>query len=267
VVAAVAAPPRAENAARRVVELEGHSLSSVQAWTQRLRISWRPTLGFFDSRYEVLREIERRELLYGFRVTEQRIGVRLGDPVHFMAFGPGRIELSVFRPDAEPERLRTVLPLLVERLDVRPARLTLDAQWLVPLELEYDDARNQALARHFPDLTTAEAHDFAFMLESRRGPGTRWTLDVGVVERGELPPRLSREHSRVGPKDPESPPSIWPLESLPEVALYVDGTFELVERIADPSVDNLLQQWESLMESAEEVVTLAVGRVDPRGGA
>ncbi|HEV3000179.1 MAG TPA: hypothetical protein VGW75_05505 [Solirubrobacteraceae bacterium] len=239
----------------------------MRAWTQRLRISWRSTLGFFEGRYDVLREIERRELLYGFRVTEQRIAVRLGDPAHFIAFAPGRIELSVFQPDADRERLRMVLPLLVERLDVGAARLTLDAQWLDPLELDYDDARNRALARHFPELITAEAHDFAFMLESRRGSGTRWILDIGVLKQSEMPARLSREESRLGPRDPESPPSIWPLQSLPEVALYVDGTFELLERVADASVDNVLKQWESLTESAEELVTLALRRVDPRGEA
>jgi hypothetical protein len=235
----------------------------VDTWTRRLRISWRPTLGFFERRYEVLRRLEGRELLHSFHVEENLVSVRLGDRAHAVAFGPGRIELSTYRPEADVERMRDALELLVDALEPGPARMALGMQALEPLELDYGEARNQAIRRAFPGLPPADESDFAFLLESRQGPEVRWGLEVGVVEGEELPPRFARVRSRVGEPDVQSRPGLWPVDSLPEVSLFSDGQFDRLARISAPSLDELVRAWDDLVEHAEDVISVVFNRLNP----
>jgi hypothetical protein len=160
-------------------------------------------------------------------------------------------------------RMRDALALLVANLDLAPARMALGIQALEPVDADYDEVRNDALAAVFPNLPGGQQRDFASLLEELKGPVARWTIDVGVVERNEIPPRLARERSRIARRDTQSPPSLWPPESLPAVALYSDGEFALVDRIAEPVLDNLVERWETLLTHAEEVISAVFAQLNP----
>lgn len=225
----------------------------MEPWTRRVRIRWRPSLEFFEHRYAILRDLESAELLRQFRVLDDQVSVRLGDARHLLTFGTDRIDLAALTPKPELGRLRTSAQIVWERLNPSlVGRATVSFQWLEPLNRSYDEARRAAGERVFPMPEAVIHEDLALSFDSLARDGSaRLHMEAGIVEAAEIPPRLARMH-RPSRRDPEIPPTIWPVEALPAVALFCDQEWDLDKR--GQSVDDVFDIWEQYEQQGREVM-------------
>ena len=236
-------------------------------FTQRMNLAWRPALGFFERRYEVLRTLEDDGLLRSFQVRENRISVRLGDPLHVLVFGPESAEVMLLGPDGEFERLMSALETVLRT--IRPAgstRIVIGAQWLERLEIPYKDARHAAASRILGEDGDITDRDFALLTSGELSePRVAFDLEIGVVEAAEIPQRLARQAGRIGKVAPEVPPSLWPTESLPDVALFADSTWRPESPINEPTLDEIRSTWDATVMAATLTISNVFERFRPRG--
>lgn len=229
---------------------------AVEPWTQRVRIPWRPLVSFFERRWELLRAFEDQGLVRQFRVHAARIDIRLGDAHHLVIFGQDGLELSLLRPDADHGRMESASRAIWTALD--PPQLTrpsMTFQWLMPVEADYDDARRDVAARLLGQPQGAGHADFAALVDGEcESPESTYRLEVGVVQASESPMRLAREVGRVGVPAPEAPPSLWPPDTLPDVALFCDSDWD-IHNVPDPSIEAVLEQWTTAKEAARQIVS------------
>src|SRR5262249_51813970 len=136
-------------------------------------------------------------------------------------------------------------------------------QWLDPIDGNYDDARRAAAQRVFGELPEIQPSDFAVLLDARSDDAAMaFRCEVGVVAANEIPPRLSRQQGRMRQGRDEVPATIWPVSSLPEVALFCDTDW-MAEGDAPESVQEFLNVWGSVRVSAERVVSELFERLRP----
>jgi hypothetical protein len=226
----------------------------VELWTQRINVAWWRSLRFFERRFEVLRTFEDGGLLRQFRVDDDEVGMRLGDANHSLAFGVLGLDGSLYQPDADADRLRNAIRVVFDALE--PERLshaTFGLQWLVPLDVSYDEAR-EAAARVAMPVNNFQPKDFALFSDGEsRDPEATIVLECGVVGVAELPQRLARQVGRMGPPDRSSPPTLWPADRLPEVAFFCDSNWIATQALE--SLDDLFHLWEGTQRASAEVVS------------
>ena len=84
-------------------------------WTQRVEILWRPELGFFEKRSELLRELEAAGLLSEFQWTVDDVTVRI-QPFAGITVGLSGATCLVMSPRADVEQVRAALQIVLEKL-------------------------------------------------------------------------------------------------------------------------------------------------------
>jgi len=234
----------------------------VALWTQRVRLTWPPSLTFFERRFEVLGQYEQMGLLQQFRVREQRVSARLGDAYHFISISPDELEAGLLQPSGEFHRvesaLRIAFDLLVPRRVVRPR---LSFQWLIPVAEDYDTARLRAITSMIGDVPQLENKDPALFFTASSGPDAVVNTECGIVEAAEIPRRLARQVGQLTPfADAEAPSSLWPVDSVPNVAFFCDSIWHMV-RLDEPTADAVFECWDNTRAAAESVVTLLADRL------
>ena len=225
----------------------------MEPWTQRYRLRWRPTLAFYEKRYAVLRALEKDGLLRQFKSNEASVSARLTDASHVVTFGPNRLDISLLRPGTD-DLLEQITARVLEAL--RPERLSrpsVGLQWLAPADQDYESARTNAATRLFPPENTVEFDDFAVLLDGHHEIGS-YRLEIGIVEAAELPVRLAREVGRVGASDPETPRSLWPIDSFPDVAYFGDAEWDL-DQTPDPTSAGVIELWSRTRDATSNVVS------------
>jgi hypothetical protein len=233
--------------------------SRVDPWTQRYRLRWRPTLNFFEQRYAILRTFESEGLLRGFIAREGQVSARLGDSAHVVTLTPSRLEIDLLRPDADAGRLEFATKTVLEAL--KPERLIRPIagfQWLLPVDKDYDEARAEAATRVFPMTGATTVTEWAFLIDGRH-EDTTYRMEVGVVEKAEIAERLARRMGRVGAEE-DIPPSMWPVETLPDVAFFGDAEWVLDD--APKAIPKaVLDMWSRVLGNATTVVSSVFDRL------
>jgi hypothetical protein len=229
-----------------------------------VRFHWRPTLAFYERRYGLLRQLEDAKLVRDFRVRENAVSVRLGDPYHFITLRPDGVSFGMLGPTTDRARLETALEQVLEAMAPdRLSRPSFGLQWVEPHDGDYDELRQAAVTNLFGD-GPSEYMDSALLVEGRTAePDGSYGLEVGVVEAAELPLRLSREQGRIGTPESEGPPTLWTPDMLPDVALFCDSEWTLVEQIKEPSVGAAVELWDRATTCASAVVSAIYGRLLP----
>lgn len=235
-------------------------MSRVEPWTRRFRFSWPQTVEYLDHRYAILRRFEELGVVRQFRAGEDRITVRLGDAHHVVVYGLGSLEGSLLRPDADEERLKAALSLIFETL--KPQRLLrprVDFQWLVALDLEYDEARVRTALQGFGE-AGASVVDWSVLADGKlSGPKGTYRAEFGIVEAAEMPVRLSRQTGRVGAAERDVPATIWPLATLPSVGWFYDVRCTL-EEAPSPTVDEVWSFVDSTQSVLERLMSAMMNR-------
>ena len=230
-------------------------------WTERIALAWRSSIRFFKHRYDILERLEEEGLLWGFRVEEEEISVRLGDPSHLLTFTPTYATGGVLRPDGDPGRLRLAMELVLESIE--PGQLVgsrFDFQWLIAAEGEYDEVRAAAAAAFLAEAPGAVT-DLAAWLDGELDDGKPYVLECGVVEADEVPPRLARTTGRFrAARSEDIPPSLWPVEDLPAVAFFCDMNVEPTTDI--DSADSYFTLLGDCRIAAEPVISALMSRFE-----
>jgi hypothetical protein len=210
-------------------------------------LRWRPTVRFYAKRFQLLEELEAAGLVRAYRLGGDDFGVQ------FNEFGD---ELIV-RPDSlsfrglgiDEERTHAGLEaaaLSLSHLSIDSAMHLWTHQFLLPVSLDYADARGQAASKLMPGLKERlPIADFAVLVDRSESIGA-YTLqaEFGVVERREVPQRIVRLAGRMNIGAGDSPPP-WDVEldDLPSVALFADISLNGKELVTDLSGTVLASEW------------------------
>jgi hypothetical protein len=234
----------------------------VRPWTQRIEARWRPEISFFEHRYEILRHLEAAKLLSAFRMLpSERISVRLGDAKHELLFGPDRIVLTLRAVDADTERLDVAAGLVIDAIKPRRSlRPQIDLQYLIPLDVAYAEARTTGLRRLVGDEPVGNGAlvDWALTTDGvLENPAVRFNVEIGVVERDEIPPRLTRRVGRFDARAGElADESFWDDDTtLPAVAFFADGVWLPEERLPEGDTHaGLRRAWRTGVDEMARIV-------------
>lgn len=227
-------------------------------WTQRLGLSWRSSVRFFEHRYRVLERLEDDALLWGFMVDENEVAVRLGDPNHLLFFGPTNVSAALLQPDGDEDRLKNAVEMVIDALEPRSlVRPTFGFQWLVGVEGSYDEVRGSAAQTFLPS-APGHATDLSAWIDGELDSGKEYSLECGIVEAIEAPPRLARDTGRFFTHDPRIQASLWPIENLPPVAFFCDIEFEPGDEVG--SAGDFFNRWGETREDAKGVVSVLMAR-------
>jgi len=133
----------------------------------------------------------------------------------------------VLSPDGELPRVQSAIELALSLIVPQAlVQARFRFQWLAPLtDLDYARARVVA-AEGFFDKAIPKLTDFAMIGDLRSDkPAGNVRVEAGVLQRAEIPMRLAGQGSGIAPPDPETPPTLWPVDSLPEVAFYTQSVW------------------------------------------
>ncbi|HXQ00894.1 MAG TPA: hypothetical protein VN845_12635 [Solirubrobacteraceae bacterium] len=234
-------------------------------WTQRASFSWRQNVGFYEHRYEVVRDIERKGLLRRFLDRPAQLAIRLEGPHQVISFAPDGLLIGMLTPEANVDVLRAATESIVEALnpDLRSYPL-FKFQSLEPCAKSYDEARALAAAAFLGVDHPGRVTDFALSLDGKlEVPFDDYHLQAGIVEAAEATGRLARPLSR-GIEDINSPSSLWRPEDLPPVAVFCDVELD-VAPLED--VDDIVAAMFSTIASARKVADeLRVSMLKPLQG-
>jgi hypothetical protein len=225
--------------------------ASMVAWTQAVELRWRPELGFFEKRSDILRQLELDGLLEAFQWEADAVTVRLG---RFAALRLAVNGVSVYRgsPQGNNEQVQRALQRCLDLLtptDVLFAGTRfqiLEAIQGDPVELQ---GRTGALvaAELTPDACPT---DWALLMDgtSERAESA-FQVEFGVVSRNEAEFRI---HSYGGQmKINANPALVQPdHEELPECAIYLHWYWPVSRRLEESPGLEAERVWCLLLEES-----------------
>jgi hypothetical protein len=234
-------------------------------WTRRFRLSWPESVRYFERRFSVLRRFEDQGLLRQLRVDEDRVSVRLGDANHVVVYGLRSLEGGLLQPDSDQERLQAALEVIFEEL--QPSRLLrpqISFQWLVSLDRDYDEARKTTAVAAWGD-AGEPLFDWSALVDGKlERPNLSYRAEFGIVDAAEAPQRLSRQAGHVTTPDRESPPTLWPVESLPDVAWFYD-TICALQDAPPPTAEGVFTLMKDTYSAAERLMSAMMKKFVPNG--
>jgi hypothetical protein len=219
-------------------------------------VSWRrPLVSFFEQKAAILRDLQDADLLRRFDVGEERVGVKIKDSLHHLIFTPEHVEIAALSPDADLEALMMAAGFVWQRLEPSEIRrVDIEFQFLTPTDSTYDDARHRAGDRvtTWPSKADLQNVDFAVVFDLLlEDPKSEIHVECGIVEQQEAAHRLAMHQAGIV-EGTQIAPTVFPLKSLPEVALYAYQVW----RIADldiPSQSDAFDLWSQAREQAEQI--------------
>jgi hypothetical protein len=225
-------------------------------WTQRAAISWKQNIGFFEHRYDVLRDIEQKGLLRRFQDRPSQTAVRLQGPHQVVTFGAEGVFFGLFKPDADLGVVRAAVEAVCNALEPELTGFPVfNFKWLNPCEMSYDKARDVVatalVGKHNPGHVT----DFAVVLDGKfEAPFDDYHLEIGVVEAAETPHRLASGLSR-GENERDSPPGLWSVEQLPPVAVFCEVELDRSKLDPGDTVEDIFSAFGSARDLADGLMS------------
>ncbi|HEY5044679.1 MAG TPA: hypothetical protein VII53_02360 [Solirubrobacteraceae bacterium] len=225
-------------------------------WTQRASIPWRQNIGFYERRYEILRDLEQKGLLRRFQDRPHQLAMRLQAAHQLVTFGADGLFFAALKPDSDLDVVRAAVEVVWEALAPEPQGLPLfNFQWLTPCGRPYDEARDVAAKAFVGSDHPARVTDFAVVLDGKFDePFDDFHLAAGVVEAAETPGRLARGLSR-GENERDVPPGIWSVEDLPAVAVFCQVEVDRISLEPGDIVEDAFSALESARDSADALRT------------
>lgn len=219
-----------------------------------MTIAWkRPLVSFVAETAGILEDLDGADLLRRYAVGEERVGAKIKDALHQIAFGPGYIEFSTLQPDPDMDALTKAIDIVWKRL--KPAeirRVDPHFRFLTPASSGYDDARRGAGDYVTPMPKGASNVDFAIVLDlASEDPNGKIHVECGIVEQPEAAERLANRLPALR-HGVTLEPSLFPVKSLPDVAVFDYQAW----RIADVELttqEEALELWSRSQHRAEEI--------------
>jgi hypothetical protein len=198
-------------------------------------------------------------LLTAFRVGDSGAGAQLGDANHEVEFSQRHLEAMVLSRPGDVERVIQAVAVVLEELrPTKVGRPSFTFQHIDPLDQDYDEARQRALASLFGrvEFGPVVLGDFANLIDGvTADPATTVHIEYGVVSAEEIPPKLSDARRRsAGLGRQRRPEPVKGTGELPAVAFFMEASWTLVDRIDDENVlDEFTQAWEACRGVSEDL--------------
>jgi len=202
-------------------------------------------------------------LLRRFQERGGQISVRLGGAHQLLSFGPTSFSIATLKPNLDESLMRNAVQVVCSALEPQlVGQPTFGLQWLVPLDISYDNARKTAASRLLSSDVPGHLSDFALLLDGAlEDPLKEYRLEMGILEASEAPMRLAQAVGRVGSPDRDTPPTLWQPEELPNVALFCDMELK-ASPLDDDIVESLFAMLKSARDSADRLVSSLIERLD-----
>jgi hypothetical protein len=226
----------------------------VAVWTQRLHISWgRPLVSFVSETAAILKDLEEAGLLWRYALSEERVGVKVGDALNQLVFEPRAMAITVFKPEPDMPSLLSAGEIVWGRLAPPEARrMEAEFRFINPLEGDYDELRERAGATVIPMPNGVRNVDFAVHADlATEYPSATVQIECGIVQQQEARTRLAMHQEALRP-EVGVPPSIFDLKSLPDVAVFGRQVWQ----VAEPEIatwNDATSIWSSVSERAAAV--------------
>jgi hypothetical protein len=234
---------------------------------------WRPCLAFYERRIELLRLWESSDLLVAFQVAHDRISAVVGEDT-FVSVGTAGLDITTLTTEDEAFAARLISEA-TEMLGVDAiSGVTSDLQFLVSVDLDYDEARRRLAAPMVGAwFESSQLIDSAMLLDGRSRDGAaHFQIEFGVVSREEVAQRTSRMVGRLSNAADfdishglqRLDPATWSAETpddAPAVSLFADWHWRFIDTPPEgATIGDVLPAWRALMEESAEVVG-AIGTV------
>lgn len=197
----------------------------LKPWTQRLSLSWRPELRFYEQRIAILKKLEEQGILRAFRVEESFVDAQLFETRDRLTVRQDGADIQLLSPQAESERaLEALCIALAEVRPTTPRSISASFQYIAPIELEFMDVVARGYGRVLGDLPGDLRHgDWAILTDIiLESPSASGIVEFGIIKAEEAPERLARRAGRTGGRS--QPQQRWVAEQFPDVAVFCDGT-------------------------------------------
>ena len=195
----------------------------MDVWTRGLVLGWPSELRFFETRTQLLRELQERHLLTAFLFENERVGAKLGPHVNAEVTSRS-VSVDIGSPALDTSHVAEALGIVLAHL--RPGRVRLvmaQTQVLNEISLDYDEARGRLASALTGQWVAAGASgtDCAILLD---GKSTRtesaFQVHFGVVNKDEVGPRLQRLVGNMPTTTDHA--TVVDLGGLPECAIFLD---------------------------------------------
>jgi hypothetical protein len=196
----------------------------LKPWTQRLSLSWRPELRFYEQRIAILKKLEEQGYLRAFRVEESFVDAQLFETRDRLTVRQDGADILLLSPEAEPARALEALCLaLAEVRPTTPRTISGSFQYIAPIALDFLDAVARGYGRVLGNPLGDLSHgDWAVLTDIiLESPPASGIVEFGIIKAEEAPDRLARRAGRTG-RAPQ--PQRWDPDQFPDVAVFCDGT-------------------------------------------
>lgn len=226
-------------------------IASVLIWTQHLQLLWRPELRFYEQRTELLRRLERADLLDAFRWTDQSIGARVGEHAD-IEVSSRSATLRILSPRTVVRDVRQSLELTVKTIE--PAEVTLNKLRLavvVPLDRDFTQTTACTGGVVEPALEPeALPVDWSVLLDGQSTTtGFSFQVEYGVIRHEEAAPRLEMKYARI-PVISGQPilPGLLDDVDLPDCAFFLDWSWDVRSPLEDDLAASLAGTWDMVVQ-------------------
>jgi hypothetical protein len=194
--------------------------------TQTIRLRWRPVLRFYEERVPLLRELEKRGLLQGFRLHDEVADGQLTE-WRWLSIWPSGVTLNVLDDVGDLSQSWSLIETICDRLGpLHFSHARASYQHVAALPLSFDEAVERGQQRLHRHLSTSDVllGDWALLadIDVLGPPAAKGQIEFGIVRKSELQDRLSRGVGR-GPGLPHLGTREWPLDRFKDASLYADS--------------------------------------------
>lgn len=231
---------------------------ATERWTHRFVARWRPRLAFYEKRIEILRALEADGSLSFFRVLDDQVVAHLGNADLRVSATDESVAIEALKPGVPLDRLFRGAEIVLDAIEPSVLRrFVLQAQYLAPIDQDYDDARRVAVQSMTSLGDNVHPRDAAVLIDAQlSSPPATFHAEYGVAERREIPIRLSRAGGRLAShNESDVSPGFWDEASIPEVAGFCDALVSADRDVtADPTIGAFVELHDALLSATDEAV-------------
>jgi hypothetical protein len=218
--------------------------------TQRVELDWRPALGFFETRSDLLKSLDADGLFDAFDWAVSEVTVRVGDHQTVRIGSNGATCFSATRT-TECERVRQILKTSME--SIKPVGVGLRnmrIQALIPMDADLREAC-AALATEMIGDGVGTSTDIAVLSDgiSDRLRAT-YKVEFGILGPEELSVRLEGRLGRI--QDQPFPVGL-DLDELPGCAFFFDWSWNIWRQMDENSFGGIVETWSAVMDETERL--------------
>lgn len=231
--------------------------------TQLVQLKWRPELGFYEQRSELLRDLEHEGLLEEFGWAVGEVRAKISD-AEYVTIGFDGVSGSVVGTGTSTERVRRAISRILDRLS--PQSVVLESgqvRFVLPLDVKVAQAAAGLTGDLMGEVDGLRPIDCALLVDGlSERVGSPFKVEFGVVGREELVERLRYALGRLDALPAFSPipgagalpgPPVPPAEDVPACGLFFDWLWTPMLGLGGNIQTSATTAWDELMAETDRL--------------